>query len=159
MEMEERTLQTTTVPTQAPVYLQATGLFLLRYGLAAMMLLFGLQKWTKAEAEGIQPWVSHSPLMSWLYLVTSVQGASIAIGVVELAIAVMIISRRWLPGIAAIGSAMAIVMFLITLSFLITTPNIAPGSQGFLMKDIFLLGVAIWSTGESLTELVPRVPG
>jgi uncharacterized membrane protein YkgB len=129
MEMEERTLQITTIPTQAPVYLQATGLFLLRYGLAAMMLLFGLQKW-KAEAEGIQPWVSHSPLMSWLYHVTSVQGASIAIGVVELAIAVMIISRRWLPGIAAIGSAMAIVMFLITLSFLITTPNIDPGAPG-----------------------------
>ena len=124
-----------------------------------MMLLFGLQKWTKAEAEGIQPWVAHSPLMSWLYHVTSIQGASIAIGVVELTIAVMIISRRWLAGIAAIGSAMAIVMFLITFSFLITTPNIDPGSQGFLIKDIFLLGVAIWSTGESLTELGPRVPG
>jgi reactive chlorine resistance protein C len=94
MEMEERTLQITTILTQAPVYLQATGLFLLRYGLAAMMLFFGLQKWTKAEAEGVQPWVSHSPLMSWLHHVTSVQGASVAIGVVELAIAVMIISRR-----------------------------------------------------------------
>ena len=69
--------------------------------------------------------------MSWLYHVTSVQGASIAIGVVELAIAVMIISRRWLPGIAAIGSEMAILMFLITLSFLITTPNIAPGAKAF----------------------------
>jgi len=88
MEMEERTLQITTILTQAPVYLQATGLFLLRYGLAAMVLLFGLQKWTKAEAEGVQPWVSHSPLMSWLHHVTSVQGASVAIGVVELAIAV-----------------------------------------------------------------------
>jgi hypothetical protein len=52
--------------------------------------------------------------------VTSVQGASIAIGAVELAIAVMIISRRCLPGIAAIGSAMAIVMFLIG----VTTPNV-----------------------------------
>jgi uncharacterized membrane protein YkgB len=122
-----------------------------------MMLLFGLQKWTKAEAECIQPWVSHSPPMSSLYHVTSVQGASIAIGVIELAIAVMIVSRRWLPGIAAIGSALAIVMFLITLSFLITTPNIDPGSQGFLMKDFFLLGVAIWSTGESLTGLVSRI--
>jgi uncharacterized membrane protein YkgB len=158
MEMEKRILQNTTIPTQAAVYLQGTGLFLLRYGLAAMMLLFGLQKWTKAEAEGIQPWVSHSPLMSWLYHLTSVQGASKAIGVVELAIAVMIILRRWLPGIAAIGSAMAIVMFSITLSFLITTPNINPGSQGFLIKDIFPLGVAIWSTGESLSEIVPRVP-
>ena len=53
MEMEERTLQITTTQTQAPVYLQATGLFILRYGLAAMMLLFGLQKWTKAEAKGL----------------------------------------------------------------------------------------------------------
>jgi hypothetical protein len=35
MEMEERTLQITTIPTQAPVYLQATRLFLLRNGLAA----------------------------------------------------------------------------------------------------------------------------
>ena len=40
MEMEERNLQITTIATQAPVYLRATGLFLLRYGLAAMMLLF-----------------------------------------------------------------------------------------------------------------------
>jgi len=76
MEIVERILQITTIPTQAPVYLQATGLFLHRYGLAAMMLLFGLQKWTKAEAEGIQPWVSHSPPMSWPYHVPSVQGAS-----------------------------------------------------------------------------------
>jgi uncharacterized membrane protein YphA (DoxX/SURF4 family) len=60
MEMEERNLQIPTIATQAPVYLRATGLFLLRYGLAAMMLLFGLQKWTKAEAEAIQPWLSHS---------------------------------------------------------------------------------------------------
>ena len=44
MEMEEHTLQVTMIPTQAPVYLQATGLFLLRRGLAAMMLLFGLQE-------------------------------------------------------------------------------------------------------------------
>ena len=41
--MEEHTLQIAAIPAQAPVYLQATGLFLLRYGLTAMMLLFGLQ--------------------------------------------------------------------------------------------------------------------
>src|SRR5690348_13548575 len=111
MEMETSTLQYKIIRTQASFFLQVTGLFLLRYGLAAMILLFGLQKWTKAEAEGIQPWISHSPLMFWLYHGTSVQGASISIGVVELVIAAMIISRPWLPGIAALGSAMGIVMF------------------------------------------------
>ncbi|KAA6465243.1 DUF417 family protein [Acidobacteria bacterium AB60] len=157
MEIEIGILQDKTIRKQAALYLQVTGLFLLRYGLALMVLLFGLQKWTKAEAEAIQPWVSHSPLMSWLYHVTSVQGASIAIGAVELAIAAMIFARRWLPVIASVGSGMGIVMFLITISFLVTTPKIDPGSVPFLMKDIFLLGVAIWSTGESLTGLAPSI--
>ena len=137
-------------PSRLPQYLESAGTAILRYGLVALLLLFGLMKWTQAEAEAIQPWVAHSPFMSWLYAVTSVQGASIAIGIVELAIAAMIAARRFLPGVAAAGSALAIVMFLSTLSFLVTTPNIDPGSQGFLLKDIFLLGVAVWSTGEAL---------
>lgn len=136
--------------SRLPRYLETTGTAILRYGLVALLLLFGLMKWTRAEAEGIQPWVSHSPLMSWLYAVTTVQGASIAIGVVELVIAAMIAARRFAPRVAAVGSALAIGMFLATLSFLFTTPSLDPGSQGFLMKDIFLLGVAVWSTGESL---------
>lgn len=133
-----------------PDYLQATGTILLRYGLVAMLLIFGLEKWTSAEAQGIQPWVAHSPFMSWLYAVTTVQGASIAIGVAELTIAAMIAVRRLFPGVAAAGSALGILMFLTTLSFLVTTPKLDAGSQGFLMKDIFLLGAAVWSTGESL---------
>jgi reactive chlorine resistance protein C len=137
--------------------LQAAGFFILRYGLVALPIVFGLQKWTRAEAEGIQPWVGHSPWMSWLYGVTSVQGASIVIGIVELTIAAMIALRRWLPWVSAVGGAMAIAMFLTTLSFLITTPKIDEGSQGFLIKDIFLLGAAVWSTGESLAERARRV--
>ncbi len=77
MESVEWSRLVGTIPMQTPVYLQATGLFLLHYGLVAMLLLFGLQKWTNAEAEGIRPWVSHSPLMSWLYHVTSLRGLSI----------------------------------------------------------------------------------
>jgi uncharacterized membrane protein YkgB len=137
-------------PSRLAQRLEATGTAILRYGLVALLILFGLMKWTRAEADAIQPWVSHSPFMSWLYAVTSVQGASIAIGVVELAIAAMIALRRFVPQVAALGSALAILMFLSTLSFLFTTPNIDPGSQGFLLKDVFLLGVAVWSTGESL---------
>ena len=137
--------------------LQAVGLFILRYGLVALLLVFGLEKWTWAEAEGIQPWVAHSPLMSWLYRVTSVQGVSIVIGCVELTIAAMIGLRRWLPGVSAVGGTLAIFMFLATLSFLITTPKIDAGSQSFLIKDIFLLGASVWTTGESLAERARRV--
>jgi len=40
-------------------------------------------------------------------------------------------------------------MFLTTLSFLITTPNVGEAS-GFLLKDLTLLGAAIWTAGEAL---------
>jgi reactive chlorine resistance protein C len=49
------------------------------------------------------------------------------------------------------------VMFLITLSFLFTTPNQSPDAQGFLMKDFFLLGAAVWSTGEALQAAARKV--
>jgi uncharacterized membrane protein YkgB len=153
--MGKQTLERVIISRQA-AYLEVSGLFIIRYGLVAMLLLFGLQKWTNAEALAIRPWVSHSPLMFWLYHVTSIQRVSIDIGLVELTIAVMILSRRWFPRIAAIGSAIAVIMFLTTLSFLITTPNLGPSSQAFLIKDIFLLGTSIWSTGEALAHWCPR---
>jgi uncharacterized membrane protein YkgB len=155
MERTMARIVTTTDPLSRR--LQAAGLLILRYGLVALLLVFGLEKWTWAEAEGIQPWLAHSPWMSWLYRVTSVQGASIVIGIVELTIAAMIALRRWLPGVSAVGGAMAIAMFLTTLSFLITTPKIDAGSQGFLIKDVFLLGASVWCTGESLAERARRV--
>jgi uncharacterized membrane protein YkgB len=33
---------------------------------------------------------------------------------------------------------------------IITTSNQSPDAQGFLMKDFFLLGAAVWSAGEAL---------
>jgi uncharacterized membrane protein YkgB len=48
---------------------------------------------------------------------------------------------------------MASGMFLVTLSFLITTPNVfAPSSPwgGFLMKDLILLGAALSTAAEAL---------
>ncbi len=56
---------------------------------------------------------------------------------------------------------MAAITFLITLSFMLTTPKVfdpafpllsaIPGQ--FLIKDILLLGGALWSLGESLRAL------
>jgi reactive chlorine resistance protein C len=122
----------------------------LRYSLVFFLLFFGALKWTAAEAKGIQPMVSHSPLLSWLYPAVGVQGGSEVIGIVELVIAVLIASRRWAPRASAIGSVAATGMFIVTLSFLFTTPNVGE-SSGFLLKDITLLGAALWSSGEALS--------
>ena len=130
--------------------LEITGTLILRYGLVLTLLFFGAQKWTAAEAEGIQPLVAHSPFLSWIYQVMNIQRGSELIGILELAIGLLIAIRHWSPKLCAVGSIGAILMFLTTLSFLVTTPGLDSGTQGFIMKDVFLLGAAIWSAGEAL---------
>lgn len=128
-----------------------------RYSIVFLLPLFGAMKWTPAEAQGIEPFISHSPFWSWLYGPLSVQGVSIFFGVFELATAFAIALRPWLPGVSAAGSAFCIVMFLTTLSFLFTTPGLlASPNAGFIMKDIVLLGGSIWTTGEALSAVRNR---
>ena len=129
--------------------LQAVGAFILRYSLVFFLLFFGALKWTAAEAQGIQPMVSNSPFFFWLHPAFSVQHGSEVIGVVELVIGVLIAIRRWSPRASAVGSLAASGMFLVTLSFLFTTPN-AGESAPFLLKDLTLLGAALWTAGEAV---------
>ena len=72
---------------RAQLKLETLGAWIMRYGLVMVFLLIGFLKFTAAEAAGIQPLVVHSPLMSWMYAVLSVQGVSNLIGVIEIAIA------------------------------------------------------------------------
>lgn len=129
--------------------LRHTGAFILRYSLVFFLLFLGALKWTSAEATAIQPLVSHSPFLFWLYPAVGVQMGSELIGVVELIIGGLIAVRRWSPFASAIGSIAASGMFLVTLSFLFTTPNVGE-SLPFLLKDLTLLGAAIWTAGEGL---------
>lgn len=146
-------------PRRTAPDLQHIGVTLLRYALVLILLYFGTFKFTLAEAQAIQPLLTHSPLMSWLYRILDVEGVSRLIGVAELSIAALILLRPWRPFWSALGSMAAIVMFLTTLSFLLTTPGIwhwvewfpAPtDGAAFILKDVFLLGAAICTAGEAL---------
>jgi uncharacterized membrane protein YkgB len=133
--------------------LAAAGRGVLRYGLVALMVLWGAFKFTAFEAEGIRPLVEHSPLLRWLYPLLGVRGTSSLIGVIELSAAALICTRRWRPALSAVGSLVAAATFVVTLSFLVTTPNVfAPTNPfgGFLMKDIMLLGAALYTAAEAL---------
>ena len=132
--------------------LQVVGAFVLRYSLVFFLLFFGALKWTAAEAQGIQPMVSHSPFLFWLYPAFSVQHGSEVIGIVELVIGVLIAIRRWAPRASAAGSLAASAMFLVTLSFLFTTPDVG-ASAPFLLKDLTLLGAALWTAGEAVAAV------
>jgi uncharacterized membrane protein YkgB len=136
------------------------GRELARYGLVVVVGWIGLMKFTAYEAQGIRLYVENSPLMSWVYGPMSVRGFSAMLGVVEVAIAVLIAARPYSPRAAALGSTLAVGMFLTTLSFLVTTPGVWEPSAGgfpalsgkpgqFLLKDVALVGIALWSLGES----------
>ena len=133
--------------------LALTARSVLRGGLVLLLGMWGAFKFTSFEAEGIRPLVEHSPLLSWLYPLLGVRGTSGLIGVVEITAAVLIATRRWAPRVSAVGSLIAAGTFLVTLSFLVTTPGaLAPDSPfgGFLMKDIMLLGAALFTSAEAL---------
>ena len=77
--------------------------------------------------------------------------------IVELCSASLISLRHWSARACTIGSAVAVLMFLTTLSFLFSTPGWEPNLGGFpalsgavgqfLIKDVVLLGAALWSLG------------
>jgi reactive chlorine resistance protein C len=125
----------------------------LRGGLVALLLMWGAFKFTELEAEGIRPLVENSPLLSWLYPLLGVRGASALIGIVEITAALLMATRPWTPRLSAVGSLLAAGTFLVTLSFLVTTPGVlAPENPfgGFLMKDVLLLGAALFTAAEAL---------
>jgi reactive chlorine resistance protein C len=138
--------------------LEALGISVSRYGLVVVLLLIGVLKFTAEEAAGIQPLVVHSPLMSWIYDVLSVQGASDVIGSIEIAVAVLIGLRPLFPKASFIGSLGATITFLLTVSFLLSTPGAVHLKYGFpvlgdagqfLIKDLVLLGASLWTAAEA----------
>ena len=134
----------------------AAGQIVARYSVVLFFLLFGLAKFTPAEAAAIHPLMVHSPFLFWLPALFSPQLSSDVIGVIELVLALMMASRRFAPRVSAIGSYGIAASLVVTLSFLATTPQLDPALGGFIVKDLTLLGVALWSAGEALGAASPR---
>src|SRR4051794_37256952 len=64
--------------------LQSIGLGVLRYGLVFVLVLLGSFKFFAFEAHAIEPFIEHSPFMSWLYALFSPRMASALLGVFEI---------------------------------------------------------------------------
>jgi uncharacterized membrane protein YkgB len=143
---------------------EAVGRQTVRYGLVLVLLWIGSMKFTAYEAEGISGFVGNSPLMSWAYSLFSVQGFSSLLGSTEIGTALLIATRPFSVRASLVGSALAVGMFLTTLSFLLTTPGVWEASAGgfpalsvapgqFLVKDFVLFGAALWLFGQDLRVL------
>jgi uncharacterized membrane protein YkgB len=140
-----------------------------RTALAASLGYLGALKLSPVAAHMIEPLVASSPALSWIYTLFSVEHAALAIGAIEVAAALLLLAGAFSPWLALAGSLLAIGVFVTTLSFLATMTNTfvtlpgfplpAPSTTGmFLLKDVFLLGAAVWSLLFALRALRLRPP-
>lgn len=129
-------------------------LALLRYALAVEFLWFGCMKFTAYEAMGNASLIAHSPILGWMNPAFGIQGASYAIGIIELTTCAMLLLGALIPIASALGAAMSMITFIITLTFFASTPGVAEASAGgfpaisalpgqFLLKDLVLLAASV----------------
>ena len=143
-------------------------LALLRWALVIVFLWFGAMKFTVYEANGIAPFIEHSPLMSWLGMFGT-QGQSYFIGVIELSTALALTVGAFRPLFSALGAVMAAGTYMITLTFFISTPGVAEPTAGgfpaisavpgqFLLKDAVLLAASLVLLSASVRRRSALVP-
>jgi len=139
--------------------IEVFGRYFVLYSLAAILIWVGGLKFAAYEAEAIQPLVTESPLLSWLYDIFDVRSFARILGSAEILAGVAITLRPVAPLLSALGGAVATVLFAVTVTFLFTTPGVyeaagfpqlSPDPGQFLAKDLLLLAAAVWVVGDSL---------
>jgi uncharacterized membrane protein YkgB len=151
--MASRDIDTAATDERRIALAEKFGVSILRYGIVLLLVLIGGAKYFAFEAAAIEPLVANSPLLSWMLGVFGLQGTSNVIGTLEIATGLAIASRPFSPAASALGSAAGAVTFLVTLSFLFSTPgalSLAHPAGGFLLKDVVLLGACIATGAEAL---------
>jgi uncharacterized membrane protein YkgB len=122
-------------------------------GMIVMLLWAGSYKMTAPGAEGIVPLVSNSPLISWQFKIFGPYVGSDIIGLTEWAAAILMIAGFFKAKAGILGGMVAALMFSITSTMLITTPDTTVLVKGmrymsflglFLYKDVISLGVAFY---------------
>ena len=173
---------------QTAAKLQDLGIAATRAGLIVVLLWIGGLKAFKYEADGIVPFVANSPLMSFFYHAPApaykahmnAEGQlvpanrewheqngtylfSYGLGAVIVVYGLMLGLHRWRPEVAAVGSLLVVIMSLVTLSFLVTTPeswvpSLGDTDHGFpflsgrgrlVVKDVIMFGAGLVTMADS----------
>ncbi len=119
------------------------------FGVVLVLLWIGIFKFTPTEAAAIEPLIKNHPLMGWTYHFFSVQTVSNLVGFSEIVVAIGLFYGFFNPKVGYISGIVASAIFIVTLSFLFTTPNTwkivdgVPIANFFLVKDILFLAIAI----------------
>lgn len=126
--------------------LSRIGYYISLFGAALILLWIGIFKFTPTEAAAIKPLVENHFLTFFVYKIISVQAVSNLIGAIEIIIALLLIFSAKFAVLKKYAGIGMIVTFLVTLSYLFTTPGIwkivdgVPVTDFFILKDLMLLG-------------------
>ncbi|ATB47749.1 DUF417 family protein [Corallococcus macrosporus] len=174
------------------------GMNVLRAGLIVVLVWIGALKVAEYEADGIVPFVANSPVMSFVYTydapdyrqhlnaegalvpanrawheANGTYGFSYLLGGVIVLFGLLIAAHWWRPVLGAMGSFLVIGMSVVTLSFLVTTPEswvpaLGDAHHGFpwlsgrgrlVVKDAIMLGAAMVTMADSARSwLAQREP-
>lgn len=143
-------------------WIRRAGRSLALIGTILPLLLIGGLKFTQIEIEALKPLIGGTPWLAWLYPVFGEAGASYFLGIVEITAAALLVASPWSPRAAVCGGAMAALTFLVTSSILVALPVWEAKAGGFpalnilgqfLLKDVALLGIALFIAGEGLARM------
>lgn len=133
----------------------------MRAAIVFIFLMFGIAKFALYEAEGVARTAEHYWLFAWMYPLWGVQGASNAIGTLELTTGALIALGAVSPRAGLLGGLMGMATFLVTLSFSFGAelwkegygfPYMG-GTAQFLFKDAGLLALCLALTLDSIRNL------
>lgn len=172
--------------------LDKLGIHLIRIGVAIIFLWIGALKFVPYEADSITPFVANSPVMSFFYehpheykehlthegqldpakrewqQANNTYGFSAGLGTVEILIGLLVLSYAFSRKLGMVGSVLAFLTPLVTLSFLITTPEAWVASLGdadfgfpylsgggrLVLKDVLMLAGGVVMIADSAREIL-----
>src|SRR5262249_51174487 len=126
---------------------------LVRASLIFVFLMFGYQKWFAYEAETLIPFISNGPLISWMYPVLGVRGASWFLGASEWLFAALLFWGFWNKKAGMFGALGCMFAMIGTVTIIPFMPDgwdaaagfpAMKGNVAFLMKDVVLLSVSVY---------------
>ena len=189
---------------------QNLALNFLRVGIFVVMAWIGGLKVFQYEADGIVPFVTNSPFMSFFYdnagkMAENSEGKSVpeytlhrnpegkmvkaniewhkengtyafsyGLGTVIVLFGLCVLLGIWFPKVGMIGGLLTIVMSIVTLSFLITTPEVWVGNHGgdmptprygfpylsgagrLVLKDIIMMAAGLAIASDSARAIVGK---
>src|ERR1700736_2539324 len=138
-----------------------------RASMVIIYFFFGYQKWFAYEAQGLIPFIINGPLISWMYPVFGVQGASWFLGVSEWLFGALLFLGFWNKRLGILGAIGSTGTFVMTVTIIPFMPNgwdpvagfpAMAGNVPFLMKDVVLLAVSIYLLKQDVVRVLKTGP-